>query len=856
EQNRLKDEVVELEQVFNRALARLDEANSRLTGTQSRLELHQAATRAQEEQLLNRRQEEEKIRGELRRLLEEQVKHREAVVRLEAEVENSRSAQKRVVEEEGRIGEQLVQMEAELQGQEAEMKRLSAEAERKRQKVSSQRQRLGEIEKRLEELRCGRQRFLEQKGLIGQEIAGLGARLARAEVKLAQAFFGEEWVKAVSRFIVVRPGWERACEAALYFLVDFFAGVAADLVEFERLLREAPGSRFGFLLGCDDVLLTGEPVVIEGDERILGRLADFVEVGADAPVLLKEVVGSFQVVKDNGTLFEVIREKPRARLVTQAGFAYFGDSRLVLAGEEAGTIKTEAKLREQEARLLVLEQELKVLNEEETKARKLRTEIVSELDKAESQLALIEREFYALESRMKTAIAIATELKRERARLIAEQKRLADFRQKMETELGREKEQVAALERDIEKYQVEIDSTEKQLGAIEAKVKAGLRQATEVLAELAEERAQIQRLEVEVEHLKGSVEERRRRIAELEGIISQTQEKVGLIQAGQKGRQEELERLQAQVMEVEAELARYNVLEVSGAAEALERNLAEMRQKQQEAQELLFRRRLERAELEAKIRGLIEEAKSLGADETFFSELTQGQDEKRSAVDVQRLQQVRQRLNALGPVNPLAAEEYQQEQKDLDRLLFQRDDVLQAKENLEESLKEIDRHARDQFLETYEQVRHHFQQVFKELFLEGEADLILMNGSNPLESEVAIIAKPQGKNPKRLEQLSDGEKALLAVSLLFAFYQVKPAPFCFLDEIDAPLDDVNVVRFAEYLKGLTNKTQVIIITHNRATVEHADVIFGVTSEQPGISKLISVSLSDYRAKAARPGAEV
>jgi chromosome segregation protein len=137
------------------------------------------------------------------------------------------------------------------------------------------------------------------------------------------------------------------------------------------------------------------------------------------------------------------------------------------------------------------------------------------------------------------------------------------------------------------------------------------------------------------------------------------------------------------------------------------------------------------------------------------------------------------------------------------------------------------------------------------LFLEGEADLVMTNDANPLESEIGIIAKPRGKNPKRLEQLSDGEKALLAVSLLFAFYRVKPAPFCFLDEVDAPLDDANVGRFADYLKGISDKTQVVIITHNRLSVERADVVFGVTAEQPGISTLVSVSLADYR-RQARP----
>jgi len=856
ERERLEDEVGELEQVFNRALSQLNEANTSLTTTQSRLEAVQQAIRTQEEQLLTLRQNEEKIRNNLSQLLENEARRREAIIRLEAAVANSRKALERVCAEQQRIGEELGLLAAEQKNQEAQAKSLRTEADRLRQELASRRSRYAEIEQRLEEIRRNRQKVQEEKGLLSQGLAGLAARVARVETEQVRAVFGAERVKAVSRLILPRPGWERACEAALYFLLDFFTGVDGEALEFERLVGGAPESCFGFLLKNLRFPIPSprhqEPLMGD-DERLVGRLSDFVDFRADAPALLRQVVASFQVVKDNGAFFQIIREEPAARLVTKDGFAYFGDSRLVLAGEEAGTIRIEAKIREQEEQLWAREQELKVLDAEEAAARKSRTELAAELDKFESQLVLIERDIFNLESKTKTATAVATELKREQARLAAEQRRLDELLTNQEAELGKEKEGVEALGREIEQRQAELANAEQESGAIEARVKAGLRQATEVLAEVAERRAQIQRLEVEIEHLKRSIEERRRRSTELAETIRAAQEKAGLIQASRSRRQGEIEQLQAQVQAAETELARYNVGDVSAAAQELEKNLAELRQEQQQAQELLFRRRLERAERETKIRGLMEEAERLGADSQTFP--GSEEDEEQSAISVQRLQQVRQRLSALEPVNPLAAEEFEQEKGDLDRLLFQREDVLQAKENLEQSLLEIDRHAREQFLATYEQVRQQFQQVFKELFLEGEADLILMNSSNPLESEVAIIAKPRGKNPKRLEQLSDGEKAMLAVSLLFAFYRVKPAPFCFLDEIDAPLDDANVNRFANYLKTLAEKTQVIIITHNRATVEHADVVFGVTSEQPGVSKLISVSLTDYRSRNARLEAE-
>jgi len=205
---------------------------------------------------------------------------------------------------------------------------------------------------------------------------------------------------------------------------------------------------------------------------------------------------------------------------------------------------------------------------------------------------------------------------------------------------------------------------------------------------------------------------------------------------------------------------------------------------------------------------------------------------------------ITERLERLGRVNPLAGDDYRKEQEELTRLVTQRADVLAAKDSLLKTIAEIDRFAREQFVATFTAVRESFQRIFARLFVEGEADLILDAPANPLESPITIIAKPRGKAPKRLDQLSDGEKALLALSLLFAFYEYKPAPFCFLDEVDAPLDDANVDRFAQFLKELSARTQIMIITHNRATVEQADVLFGVTTEEPGVSKIVSVKLTD------------
>jgi len=204
---------------------------------------------------------------------------------------------------------------------------------------------------------------------------------------------------------------------------------------------------------------------------------------------------------------------------------------------------------------------------------------------------------------------------------------------------------------------------------------------------------------------------------------------------------------------------------------------------------------------------------------------------------------VREQLDALGPVNPLAIEEHEEETKRLGFLTTQRDDLNSAKNSLQQAIREIDNTARDLFLQTFVQVRENFRNIFMTLFGGGECDLRLENPESPLEGDIEIHASPRGKRTQRIHLLSSGEKALVALSLLFGIFLTKPSPFCLLDEVDAPLDDQNIGHFVRMLNRFKNKTQFIVITHNpRTTTEAADAVYGVTMQEPGVSSLVSVRM--------------
>ena len=205
---------------------------------------------------------------------------------------------------------------------------------------------------------------------------------------------------------------------------------------------------------------------------------------------------------------------------------------------------------------------------------------------------------------------------------------------------------------------------------------------------------------------------------------------------------------------------------------------------------------------------------------------------------------MKKRLENLGEVNPTAIEAFQEMKKRYEFILEQKNDLVSAKDSLLQTIQEVEATANQQFLDTFNRVRENFQRVFKALFTEEDtADLILENPENLAETGIDIVAKPKGKRPSSISQLSGGEKTLTATALLFSIYLIKPAPFCILDEVDAPLDDANVGKFTNMIRQFSENSQFIIVTHNKMTMSTVDVIYGVTMQEPGVSKLVPV---DFR----------
>ena len=225
--------------------------------------------------------------------------------------------------------------------------------------------------------------------------------------------------------------------------------------------------------------------------------------------------------------------------------------------------------------------------------------------------------------------------------------------------------------------------------------------------------------------------------------------------------------------------------------------------------------------------------------------LDKGRQTEESLEELQAsVERMKKRLENMGEVNPTAIEAYTEMKKRYDFILEQKNDLVDAKESLMLTIQEVEATANQAFLETYNTARENFQKVFKALFTdEDSCDLILVDPDNLAETAVEIVAKPKGKRPSSITQLSGGERTLTATAMLFAIYLIKPAPFCILDEVDAPLDDANVGKFTQMIQKFSDNSQFIIVTHNKQTMSAVDVIYGVTMQEPGVSKLVPV---DFR----------
>lgn len=514
--------------------------------------------------------------------------------------------------------------------------------------------------------------------------------------------------------------------------------------------------------------------------------------------------------------------------------------------------------------------ELYALRGEQTASAELRRRMAEAADSARAALSAADAEAASAaeaathaQDRDRSANDQRAELERRRLRLVREQEEataLAERLQARRADLNRQLEHVEVRVRDLIDVADEREADAARLRETLAAAERDMEEAREGRANGQVEQAQAQaRLQVAVDREHRLDEEAtgasarlatlRDELALLDGSDQALAEQMSAWHADLTTRlatladvEGHLAMAEARVQEADRSLTDAEHQLDSARREAHERE-QELRHAEVRYTELSGRRTAIRERLETEWRRPLDDLMSAFEPVALSDEALRAESET-----------LRNEVERLGLVNPLAIEEHDEELKRLEFLTAQRNDLAEARSKLQLAIREIDVTARDLFMTTFAQVRDNFRHIFMTLFGGGECDLRLENTEAPLDCDIEIHASPRGKRTQRIHLLSSGERALVALSLLFGIFLTKPSPFCLLDEVDAPLDDANIGRFVRMLNEFKSKTQFIVITHNpRTTTEAADAVYGVTMQEPGVSSIVSVRMRGNPVDEPLPG---
>jgi chromosome segregation protein len=418
--------------------------------------------------------------------------------------------------------------------------------------------------------------------------------------------------------------------------------------------------------------------------------------------------------------------------------------------------------------------------------------------------------------------------------------RLADVRRQAEGELLRLKTEGEAAQAELQKLRDEADRLSEELSSVRAQVAATVERQRGFQAD--HQRLHRERREIENQLQANAME------------VHRVGQETSQLQTSLVAIDETITQLEADRVEAEAGVQRASeeLEELYGQADDLNTHLDALRTKEKQMREQISQLEVERAQLISDGKHLSETCRNELAQplEEVIELVVQGKNPVETQIDLNnspavrdRIQELRRWLEDMGPVNMMALEELEAQQDRLDFLQNQRGDVLESMAATEQALEEIKRRSRRRFTDAFEVINANFGNVFQELFGGGQGRMILLDEDTPLESGIDIIAQPPGKRLQNIMLLSGGEKTMTAIALLLGIFRYRPSPFCVLDEVDAQLDDINVRRFAQKIQEMSEHTQFIIITHNKTTMQSAGALHGVTMEEPGVSKLVSVRLT-------------
>ncbi len=757
---------------------------------------------------------------------------RSRMEQLERHIEQASQRLQRIEEEAAQLDpgdleheiEALVRQEAEASEETTRLQgRLDANAEALEQARGEQ----ADVRTRLENARAEQQELSARvTSLEALQNAALGQSDEHVIEWLQQRGIAER--PRLAHELAVQPGWERAVEVVLG---PFLEAVCVDDLD-------PVAAAVGALEAGGVSVIDARPVSVpDGDaERLLDRV--------DANAALAGLLGQVRTAPDVDTALAQRGSLPGGGSVVTPDGVWMGANWMRFAraaDDEAGVLRREQELAEArtgveraQARVRELEAEVERLSERVRELEGEREGIQQALNRAH-------REHADLGSRLEGRRMRHEQIGQRRERLEEEARELRE-------QIERETDEMRTAERARNRALEQSEALEGERRELQERRERLARELEEAREQARADQDAGHRVELRVESTKSSREATAQNLERMQARLEQLRQRRDDLRATLDGSdapirelEADLENRLAQRVEIENEMsqARTRVESVEQRMRALEQQRSDCERRAGEIRERVSTEQMAAQETRTR-RQTVEE--QLTAVEREAEPLLASLPASATAEDWQaHVEQLGRRIERLGPVNLAAIDEYDEQTRRKEYLDQQYSDVTQALETLENAIARIDRETRQRFKQTFDTVNQQLQGLFPRLFGGGQAHLE-MTGEDLLSTGVSIMARPPGKRVSNIHLLSGGEKALTAVALVFAFFELNPAPFCMLDEVDAPLDDANVARYCDLVREMSDRVQFIFITHNKQTMELSDQLTGVTMREAGVSRLVAVDV--------------
>jgi len=787
----------------------------------------------------------------------------EEIINLRNRIESIQNSHEKSEGRKRFLSEKIDESNREIEKLNNDMKAIETEIEENDKNISSLRQHYDELEEQ-------KTTFTSKRNAITGAIEELKQNLADLRVVIAKKNSEHEFISnlaiddTAANSIIKHKNWKPkkknflielidsddeykpAIEAALggysnAILVDSHADVLSGI----SILESESLGKAGFI-SRDRIPQQLPEHISSKQEGVISFVSELPGLDEDIKNVLRILLDNVVIVKDIDSGMKFVNSNPGSRAVTLRGEVI--DSSGYIKGGSLS--KKEGISVGKTQRLNKINAELEKLNKEHENGNIKLDSLQKELNQYNIERLLgeikqMETDIFFAE---KNGSQLSYNLQGKQSSIENVNLNIKNFESEL-NDIGNEKtesdSQLVSLTEEIEQKKIELIEINKSLAAAEADynekaefVKNIELDITRIQTELSHERRESSRLKSEIENKRNKIvnsaeeieaamldiKELRDSSVELDSELKNKAEIADSIRTKREQLQSEKKELEAQIetADEEVRISRKNLDNLREDVHKMELSISELKSKLERVIEDNDKLENERVDLD-----------NVVVPEEFNPEETKA-----------AIIELKNKLTALGMVNFMALDEYEKEKEREEFYHKQVKDLTDSEKTLQDTIKEINDTAEDLFLITFEDIREHFKKLFKTLFSdEGESDLKLVD-ENVLECDIEIIAKPPGKKPHSIDLLSGGEKTLTSIAFLFAIYLVKPSPFCILDEVDAPLDDANIDKFISMLRDFSESTQFLVVTHNKRTMEAADTMYGITQQEEGVSKIVSVRMND------------